>query len=391
MVTDTLAARTKKEVVGMLQQRGLTVESVKPDWIGAILGFTKLSVTGVSYKDKIIFTRNLAVMVKAGMTLDETLAILAEQSTNPRLAKILLQINSDIHNGKTLADGLAAHPRIFDQLYTNIVAAAEKSGTLEKSLNHLSDQLSQTYDIRVKIRNALFYPTMVVSGTMVVSILLSIFVLPKVTRLFESFHTTLPFATKLLIAFSDFITTHTLWVLLFVVLLFFGLPLLMRSKAMRPVWHRLMLRLPLFSRFSRNFNLALFSRTLGTLLSSGVPINQALEITSGTVRNVAYASALRDAVATQQTGESLGTALRAHPHLFTPMVYRMISVGEESGNLEDVLLFLADYHEQEIDYLSKNLTNILEPLLLVVIGAGVLVVALAIITPIYSITGSFQF
>lgn len=390
-ISDTIVARNKTEAKERLASQGLTVESLSSDILGALGDLTKTSVTGVSYKDKIVFTRNLAVMVKAGLTLDETLAILAEQSTNPKLTRILLDINAQIHAGKTLAEGLAAHPSVFDQLYINIVSAAEKSGTLEKSLNQLANQLNQTYEVRAKIRNALFYPTMVVSGTVAVSILLSIFVLPKVTRLFSSFNTELPLSTRLLISFSAFVTTHHILVPALIVALVAGLPIFLRSRPIRPYWHRLMLRLPVFKRFSRNFNLALFCRTLGTLLASGVPINQALEITASTMRNLSYRNALQDAVATQQTGEPLGMALRQYPHLFTPMVFRMIAVGEESGNLEDVLIFLADFHEREIDYLSKNLTTILEPFLLVLIGIAVLIVALAIITPIYSITGSFRF
>lgn len=390
-ISDTVIGRNKQEAKERLESQGMTVESLSSDWVGALKNITQASVTGVSNKDKIIFTRNLAVMVKAGLTLDETLSILAEQSTNPKLTNVMMKINGDIHSGKTLSEGLANHPKIFDQLYVNIVSAAEKSGTLEKSLDQLANQLNQTYEVKVKVRNALFYPVMVISGTVAISILLSIFVLPKVTRLFASFNTTLPLSTRALIGFSNFMTQHTLLVALGLLIVIAGLPMFLRSKPIRPHWHRMMLRLPIFKRFTRNFNLALFCRTLATLLVSGVPINQALEIVSTTIRNVAYQTALIEAVTTQQTGESLGSSLRQYPHLFTPMVHRMIAVGEESGNLEEVLAFLADFHEREIDYLSKNLTSMLEPLLLVLIGGAVLVVALAIVTPIYSITGSFQY
>jgi type II secretory pathway component PulF len=221
--------------------------------------------------------------------------------------------------------------------------------------------------------------------------LLSVFVLPKITKLFSSFKTTLPFTTRAIIAVSDFITAHTFWVLAGLATVVLVMPFLLRLSVFRPFTHRLLLRLPVIRRFSRNFNIALFCRTLGTLSISGVPINQALQITSETMRNVVYTSALQDIVTVQQTGETLGALLRQYPHMFPPMVYRMISVGEESGNMEEILLFLADFHEKEIDYLSKNLTSIMEPVLLITIGLAVAVVALGIITPIYQITGSFQF
>lgn len=390
LVKDKIIAPDKRAAQRRLEEKDLTIETLKRDRIGAVKELLQSSVSGVSFKDKIVFTRNLAVMVKAGLTLDESLSILSEQSTSPRLARLLGKVNDQIQAGKSLSEGMAQHPKVFDRLYVSIVSAAERSGTLEQSLRYLADQQNQAYEIRVKIRNAMFYPTVVITTTFGVMLLLSVFVLPKITSLFVSFKTELPFTTRAVIAVSGFVTAHTLWVLLGFVLLFLALPLFLRTDLMRPFTHRMLLRVPISSKFTRFFNIALFCRTMGTLLISGVPINQAMEICAETMRNVAYTKALRNVASVQKTGESLGTLLRQYPHLFPPMVYRMISIGEESGNMEEVLIFLADFHEREIDYAAKNLTNILEPLLLLVIGAAVAIIALAIITPIYQITGSFQ-
>ncbi len=390
-IKDMVIAKNKKAAESRLASRGLVVESIKPDRVGAVLELARSSVSGVSFKDLIIFTRNLSVMVKSGLTLDESLSILAEQSTNPRLTRILVQLNEQIQAGKTLSEALAQNPKVFSKLYVSIVSAAERSGTLEQSLKYLTDQLTQTYEVRVKIRNALFYPTVVLTATFSVMILLSIFVLPKITKLFSSFKTTLPLATRAIIAISDFATAHTFFLLVLLGLLVIVTPFVLRLAVLRPLTHRLLLKIPIVRHFSRFFNIALFCRTLGTLLISGVPINQALAIASETMRNIFYSRALNDIVAVQQTGETLGALLRQYPKLFPPMVHRMIAVGEESGNMEEILLFLADFHEKEIDNLSKNLTNIMEPVLLIVIGLAVAVVALGIITPIYQITGSFQF
>lgn len=391
LVKDVAIAPNKAVVEKRLQSRGYVVEKISADRVGALMEVLRSSVSGVSHKDKIVLTRNLAVMVKSGLTLDESLSILSEQSPSPRLGRILSKINERIQAGKTLSESMAEFPRIFDRLYVSIISAAERSGSLEQSLRYLADQQNQAYEIRVKIRNALFYPAVVITATFTVMLLLSLFVLPKITQLFASFKTELPATTRAVIAISDFLTNNTLLVLIFVAFIVLILPFLLRSKSARPLTHRLLLRLPVSKLFTRYFNLALFCRTLGTLLVAGVPINNAIEICSETMRNVLYAKVLRDVAAVQKTGESLGALLRQHPHLFTPMVYRMIAVGEESGNLEEVLIFLADFHEREIDYTAKNLTNILEPLLLLTIGIAVALIAVSIISPIYQITGSFQF
>lgn len=390
LVKDKIIAQDKRAAERRLQDKNLTIESLKRDRLGGLMELMKSSVSGVSFKDKIVFTRNLAVMVKAGLTLDEALSILSEQSTSPRLARLLVKVNDQIQAGKSLSEALAQHPKVFDRLYVSIVSAAERSGTLEQSLRYLADQQNQAYEIRVKIRNAMFYPTIVITTTFVVMLLLATFVLPKITSLFVSFKTELPATTRAVIAVSGFLTEHTLFVLLGVVLVLVVTPLFLRTDLMRPFTHRMLLRIPISKKFTLFFNIALFCRTMGTLLISGVPINQAMEICAETMRNVAYTKALRDVASVQKTGESLGTLLRQHPHLFPPMVFRMVSIGEESGNMEEVLMFLADFHEREIDYAAKNITNILEPLLLLVIGAAVAIIALAIITPIYQITGSFQ-
>jgi len=390
-VTDTIIAKNKRLAIAELEARGWTVEKMSVD-VGAFLtGLFGSSVGGVSFKDRLVMTRNLAVMVRAGMTLDESISILAEQSTNAKLSSILVELNESIRAGKGFGEGLSDYPKVFPSLYVNIVIAAERGGTLDASLLQLADQMEKTYDLRTKVRNALFYPVLVVSATIIVGILVSVFVLPKVTRLFISFDTQLPLTTRMLLAFSNLVTTQPIALSGIILAIFIFIGFFTRSKLLQPIWHRVLLKTPVAGRISRYFNIALFARTLKSLLTSGVPINEALEVTAGTLRNVRYRAMLQRVVEQQQTGESLGNLLREDPKLFPPLVYRMITVGEESGNLEDTLSFIAEFFENEVDSITKNLSTILEPLLLIIIGTAVGVVALAIITPIYQITGSFQF
>lgn len=390
-VTDTIVAKNKKLAKAELEARGWNIEKINVDIGGVVQAFFGSSIGGVSYKDRLVMTRNLAVMVRSGMTLDESISILAEQSTNVKLTSILTQLNESIRAGKSFAEGLEEYPKIFPSLYVNIVRSAESGGTLDQSLLELAQQMEKSYDLRTKVRNALFYPVVVIVATVVVGVLISVLVLPKVTRLFVSFDTQLPLSTRILLGFSNIVTNYPVLLVVGTIGTIFLLSIFTRSKFFRPIWHRLLLRLPIAGKIAKNFNIALFSRTLNSLLSSGVPINEALEITSSTLRNVRYQKMLARVVDQQQTGESLGNLLREDPRLFPPIVYRMISVGEESGNLEDTLLFISEFFENEVDSITKNLSTILEPLLLIVIGTAVGIVALAIITPIYQITGSFQF
>ncbi len=391
LVTDTMVAKNKSLVKAELEAKGWTVEKINVDIGAMISGFFGSSIGGVSFKDRLVMTRNLAVMVRAGMTLDESISILAEQSTNAKLTSILSGINESIRSGKSFADSLSDYPKVFPDLYVNIVGAAEQGGTLDESLLQLSHQMEKTYELKTKVKNALFYPVVVIVATVVVGVLISVMVLPKVTRLFVSFDTQLPLTTRILLGFSHLITNYPAMLALGLFGIVFLFSVFTKSKIFRPIWHRILLRLPVAGKISRNFNIALFARTLNALLSSGVPINEGLEVTSNTIRNVRYRKFLVEVVEQQQTGESLGNLLRQNPKLFPPIVYRMVAVGEESGNLEDTLEFLADFFDGEVDSITKNLSTILEPLLLIFIGTAVGIVALAIITPIYQITGSFQF
>ena len=390
-INDTIVAKNKEFAVAMIESKGWTIEKLKIDWSSSIKNIFTANVGGVNFRDKLVLTKNLAVMFKSGLTIDDSLVIMSEQSTNVHLSKILLKIDQDIRAGKSLAEGMAAHPKVFPSLYTNIVHAAEQGGTLEESLNHLAIQMEKNYELRTKVRNALFYPILVISATTIVGVSLSVFVLPKVTRLFVTFDAELPLTTKILIAFSQLVTTQTIPLVIGVFAAIVAIIMFTRLAFFRPVWHRLVLKIPVAGRIVHYFNIALFCRTLYTLSGSGVPINQALTVTAGTLKNLRYRKALEKIAETQKTGEALGTLLRLEAELFPPIVNRMVSVGEESGNLEQILDFLAKFYEDEIDNITKNLSNVLEPLLLIIIGVAVGIVALGIITPIYQITGSFQF
>jgi len=344
----------------------------------------------ISTIDKVFLANNLSVMIRAGLPLREAVATLQEQTRSKVFKKILEDIIKRLDNGETLANSLARHPRSFNQLFINIIKVGEASGTLEENLKYLATQLEKSYDLHRKVKGAMIYPLLVLTSTFVLGGALAVFILPKLLPLFKSFDVALPLPTKILVWVTETIQNHG-------VLIFGGLigfiilfTLLSRLKQVKKVNHKILLRTPLFGRISRSNNLAQFCRTLGVLLRSGIPVVQGLEVTSQTLRNMSYKNALETTSSEVQKGKPISDYLKTENFLFPVTVSKMIEVGEKTGNLEQTLIHLAEFYEKEIDNVTKNLSNILEPILLIVIGLVVGFIAIAIIMPIYKLTGGFQ-
>lgn len=344
----------------------------------------------ISFLEKVFFVKNLATMLKAGLSLREGVAVIQEQTDSVFFKKILSNIITSLDNGHTLADSLSFYPRNFNQLIVNIIKVGETSGTLEENLKYLSFQLEKSYELRRKIKGALIYPALILVSTFVLGTTLAVFILPKLIPLFKSFSINLPLPTKILMWFTDMMQSYGPFILLGVAILIVFFILLSRLPKIKKLLHKILLRLPIFGRISRSSNLADFSRTLGILLKSGVPIVQSLDVTAGTMKNMVYQEALRITSNKIQRGELISDYLKSKKFLFPPTVSRMIQVGERTGNLEQTLFHLAEFYEKEVDNVAKNLSNILEPFLLVVIGLVVGFIAIAIILPIYKLTGSFH-
>lgn len=338
----------------------------------------------VSNVEKVTFTKNLSTLIQSGINLAEALQILEEQSSaNMRL--IVRRVKEEVMAGETLTSALLIFPNTFSDLFVNIVQSGEQSGTLDQSLRDLSEQLTKSHELRVKVRSAMMYPLLILSVTFFIGLGLGIFILPKLKTLFVSLDSELPFLTRAILWFADLATNYgTLLffgVIIFVIFFFWVLQL----KFLRPYMHWLFSHVPLFGPLIRYVNLALFSRTLGTLLQSGVQITEALEITSRVVRNHGYQNALMKASGEIDQGTTISASLAGNKFYFPTLVTRMIDVGEDSGRLEEVLKYIAEFYELEVDTRTKNLYTLIEPFLLFVIGAFVGLIALGIISPIYQL------
>ncbi len=348
----------------------------------------RLRLGYISLIDRVLFTRYLEVMLKAGLSLVKALHILAEQTENRKLKKVIETLGSDLEAGSTLHQAMKKHDDVFSELYVSVIKTGEASGTLDKSLDQLATQLKKDRDLVKKVTGAMIYPALIFLGMGGLGFVMMTFVLPKLTSIFEEFDTTLPLPTRILILVSNFMAVHSLWIIAALVIFGFLLVRFVRSKTGHKIFHFLYLRIPVISGIVKKFNIARFVRNLGSLLASGLPILRALEIVADALGNVYYKKAVKVSIEDVGRGLSLGKTLAQDSLLFPPVVTQVIQVGEETGSLDEILGRLATFYEEDIDQTMKNISTIIEPILMLIMGGAVGVMAVSIILPIYSLTGS---
>ncbi len=342
----------------------------------------------ISLMDKVLFTQYLEVMLKAGLSLVKALNILISQTTNRKFKRVIQDLHRNVETGVTFYEALSKHPKVFSELYVNVVKTGEVSGKLTQALNQLAVQLKKDRDLVKKVTGAMTYPAVVVVAMGGIGFLMMTFVLPKLVTIFEEFNTRLPLPTRILIAVSKFMGAYVLWILGGIVVFCFLAFRIMRSSKGRLVFHRIYLYLPIISKVVKKVNLARFIRNLSSLLASGLPILEALDVVSDALGNVYYKKAVKASLTEVQKGTALSKAL-AHNHLlFPPIVTQVIEVGEETGALDEILVKLAEFYEEDVDQTMKNISTIIEPILMLVIGGAVGAMAVAVILPIYSLTSA---
>jgi len=340
--------------------------------------------------EKILFVKHLSIMVKSGTTLLDGIELLRKQVRSSSFKYILTSVIQDVKNGQFLSDGLRKFHHVFGELFINVVKIGEESGSLSENLTHLAEELKKKQQLRAKIRSAFIYPVIVLIATFGVVGMLIFFVLPKIIPIFTSMRITLPWTTQLVVTTSQFLIQNGVAVFFGCIVLIVIWILLLRIRSVRFLAHRVILILPFVGQISKMANTAEFTRTLGLLLKSGMKIVEATTITAASVSNLVFQKALREAAETVRRGESFHTYLALHDHVFYPTVARMIEVGDATGTLEPNLFYLADFYESEVDELTKNLSTVIEPVLLLVMGGLVGFIAISIITPIYEITQSLS-
>ncbi len=386
-LSNTAEAATPGELRQRLKDQGYNVQKVAPAKAKAAraarpsnqMGFFE-KISRVKLTDKSIFCRQFSTMIDAGVSLVRCLDVLAEQSQSPKLRRIIADLRSEVEAGNMLSKAMGKYPGEFDNMFIGLVRAGEVGGVLEEALQRLSIFLEKDVELRRKIKTALTYPSIVSFIAIAIVLFLTIYIVPKFIDMFTEFglkKSDFPAPTMFLATCSDFLVHKFYIVAICVAIFFVAFKMFVRTKFGRRAWDRFKLKVPVFGRLNHRVCLARFSRTLATLLASGVPILQALETVAGAVANEIMSDAILDARARVREGDVISEPLRKSK-LFPPMIVQMIAIGQESGSLDTMLSKVADFYDSEVDAAVAQLTAAIEPALIVFLGftVGFIVVAM---------------
>ena len=381
-------AADRFELYGMVRQEGgkiISLEESDPNsWRS--MAYWNALISRVSEYEKILFARNLGAMLGAGLALARALAVIERQTKNPKMSLVISQVSSDVRRGETLHAALAKFPAIFSKLFVAMVRAGEEGGDLSASLSVTSDQMERMYDLKKKIRGALIYPCVILVAIVGIGILMMIEVVPTLAQTFNEMNAELPKSTQIVIGISDFLVEYTVvalgGIVGIIVLLYFTL---------RTPWGRrgsdfFFLHLPAIGGMVREVNAARTSRTLASLLSSGVDVITSLEIVGEVVQNTYFQQVIKEASKAVGAGQPLSASFMRREDLYPAFVGEMMAVGEETGQVAEMLKRLAIFYEEEVDRKTKDMSTIIEPFLMLFIGAAVGFFAVSMITPIYQLS-----
>lgn len=344
----------------------------------------------VSLEDKIIFTRNLSGMLSAGLSITRALQVLEKQSTNVAFTKILTSLLNDISSGNSLSDGMRKFPKVFSGIFISMVRSGEESGSLPQVLSEVGITLRKTYDLNKKVKSAMMYPSIIMGAILLIGVLMMIFVVPTLTKTFKDIGVALPKSTQFIIWLSDTLSEHTILFFLIVGIIIFGFVTLTKLKSTKRYIDYVVIRLPVVGTMMRELNTARTARTMSSLLSAGVDVSRALSITSEVLQNVYYKELIQSCIVSLEKGQPLSVRLKENTKLYPVMMGEMVEVGEETGNVAKMLLDIANFYESEIDNKTKDLSTIIEPVLMVFIGGAVGFFAVSMISPMYSVMDNIK-
>jgi len=378
-------AESKKQARQILRDQGLApLEVSQVSSSAGDSGRSSQLGSSLSSADLALLTRQLATLIQAGLPVDEALGVVSEQSEKPRIRALLASLKSRVMEGHSLAWTMTEFPNLFPHLYRSMVAAGEHSGHLDTVMNRLADYTEASASARQRIRLALLYPVILLSMAVLIVSGLMAFVVPDVIEVFVNQGQTLPFLTRALIGLSHFTVSYGWLVVLLIVLLVIGFRLQLRQESFRLAWHKRIMQLPLLSRLSRTMNTARFSSTMSILVSSGIPLVEALDIGGQVLTNEYLKARVEEATQKVREGASLRSALEQCGY-FPPMMVHMIGSGEASGELDTMLDRVAHAQQRELDDLVTTLIGIFEPAVLLFMGMAVLGIVVAILQPIFSL------
>ncbi len=384
-VHGSVDARSRELAVGLLKNQSLYVVAIdeKTDSI-----FEKLiNFSGVPQTDLVTFTRQFSTMISAGLPIARALEVLANQTDNKNLKRIIFEILRSIEGGASLSASIGKYPNVFSRTYQSLVSAGESSGRLDDILKRLAESMEASRDLRSKLKSAMVYPTIVIIAMFGVFVILMVFVIPKLAEMYKSMNVPLPMITQIMIAVSAFMVHYIIFLIIGMIALVLLIRSYVRSPQGKDFISEVTIRLPVFGKITKMTDFAQFSQTLSLLINSAVPIVDALGIVSSVMSNYTFRMAVLEGARQVEKGNPLSSYFRSNK-VFPPLLAQMATVGEETGKMDEVLERVATYYSGEVDQMVKGLSAALEPIILIMLGVMVGFLIVSIITPIYKITSS---
>lgn len=383
-------AQVKSERDLALQLRGegfilTSFKEIKEDEKKAIEARLLDRLFGISLKDKLMFTQNLSVMISSGLPISRAVRNIADQTRNKRFRSILENVHKDIQSGLTFADGLAKYPGIFNDMFVNMVRVGEVSGNLEEIMRILTIQLEKEHSLTSKVKGAMTYPAVILVAMIAIAILMLTFILPRIMSVFSDMDVDLPASTKFVMALSSMLQSHAVALLVALAAAGTFLKFFLATRRGKKALAFFLMHVPVVKNIVVKVNCARFGRIYSSLIRSGVPVVESLRILEDTFTNYYYKQAMREGSEEIQKGTNLSVVIKRNSFAFPLLVSQMVSVGEETGKTDAVLLKLAEFYEDEVDQISKNMSSIIEPLLMLLIGGGVGFFAVSMLQPIYGL------
>lgn len=385
-VSGVLTAMSRAEAVADLRNQGshpISVQETKHKNIGKGFGSSK-----VKMRDLVIFTRELSTMISAGVSLPRCMETLGQQFDNKTFKEIINSINHEVASGTPLADAMAKFPQTFSDVYVNMIRAGEAGGILEEILKRLASQVEKDASIRKKIHSAMAYPIVILTVTVIAFFGIMLFIIPKIGKIFKDLggpNAQLPVYTRAMLSISNFMIHNIIFIIVAAALLIFAFRRYIHSESGRYRWHGLLLRIPVLGNILIKIAVARFSRTFSSLMSAGVSVLDALEVTGRAVGNKVIQKELVEIAAAVKNGQPLGKEL-LKAQFFPPIVGQMMSVGEETGKIDEVLVKVADFYEEEVDAVIDGLSSIIEPFMIIILGAIVGMIAASVMGPIANLS-----
>lgn len=388
--TGEVEAVSKEMAIQVIQSKGLVLTSiVEKDKIPSTIKELKRIWEGISAKELVIFFRQLATLIEAKVPIVPTLQALEVQAQNQYLKLVIKEMEEDIKDGMSLSESMGKHPLVFNRLMVNMVSTGEVSGSLQRSINYIADNTEKNYQLSSKIKSALFYPAFVVGASFFIGFVVVSFVLPRLNSVIKDMAVVVPWYTKALMAVGDFMNNYWWAVLIAILGAVSGIIYYIKTDEGKREWDEIKIKMPVFGNFYKSVYIARFADNFAILIDGGIPMVNALNEVSRVVGNSVFEKIILQSAEEVKKGGNISNVFDRTPEI-PPIVSKMIKIGEETGKISEVLRKMASFYEQEVDTMTRNISTMIEPILISVLGVGVAIMVFAVLMPIYDVANKIQ-